>query len=133
MTTWFYSRKGALTLSMIALLSLLARSYYDTRYILVEEFSPLVPGMDTLWILAFTVIVGGNMVVLLAAAGNLRGAWIALLIYNLIIGLGFGAGYLSAATINPLALIIITTNLIAGVLAAGAVVLRLRGSTVLSS
>lgn len=132
MTTWFSSRKGAITLSVIALLSLLARSYYDTRYILVEEYSPLVPGMDTLWIIGFTVIVGSNVVVLLAAVGNSRRAWIALLIYNLLIGLGFGAAYLSAAMNNPLAFVIITSNLIAGILAAVAVVFQLRGSMVLS-
>lgn len=127
MTTWFSSRKGALTLSAIALLSLLARSYYDTRFILVEEFSPLIPGMDALWILGFTAIVGGNIVVILAATGsNIRRAWIALLVYNLVIGLGFGAAYLLAVTDDALGLIIITTNLVVGVLAALAVVLRLR-------
>lgn len=133
MTTRFSSRKGAISLSTMALLSLLARSYYDTRFILVEEYSPLVPRMDTLWILGFTFIVGGNMVVLLAAAGNSQRAWIALLVYNLLIGLGFGAAYLSAATNDPLALFIITANLIVGVLAAVAVVFQLRKSTVLSS
>lgn len=127
MTIWFSSRKGALTLSAIALLSLLARSYYDTRFILVEEFSPLIPGMDALWILGFTAIVGGNIVVILAATGsNIRRAWIALLVYNLVIGLGFGAAYLLAVTDDALGLIIITTNLVVGVLAALAVVLRLR-------
>lgn len=127
MTTWFSSRKGALTLSAIALLSLLARSYYDTRFILVEEYSPLIPGMDALWILGFTAIVGGNMLVLLAATGNkIRRAWIELLVYNLVIGLGFGAAYLLAVKDDALGLIIITTNLVVGVLAALAVVLRLR-------
>jgi hypothetical protein len=126
MTIWISSRKGAITLSLIALLSLLARSYYDTRFILVEEFSSFIPGMDTLWIIIFTVIVGGNMIVLLAAAGNSRRAWIALLVYNLLIGLGFGAGYLSAAAKDPLTFIILTSNLIAGVLAALAVGLQLR-------
>lgn len=133
MTIWFRSGKGAITLSLIALLSLLARSYYDTRYILVEEFSSLISGMDTLWIIIFTVIVGGNIVVLLAAAGNSRRAWFALLFYNLLIGLGFGAAYLSAATNDPLLFVIITANLVAGVLAAVAVAFRLRGSAVLSS
>jgi hypothetical protein len=126
MTTWFSSRKGAITLSLIALISLLARSYYDIRYILVEEFSSLAPGMDVLWIVSFTVIVGGNMAVLLAATGNSRGAWIGLLVYNLVIGLGSGAASLVAFTSNNFELVIFTASLIAGVLAAIAVGLQLR-------
>lgn len=126
MTSWLTSGKGVLTLSLIALLTLLARSYYDTRYILVNEYSSMAPSMDSLWILGFTVIVGGNVAVLLAATGNSRAALYGLLVYNLVIGLGFGAASLVAFTSNGLELVIFTASLIAGVLAAVLVGYRLR-------
>jgi hypothetical protein len=132
MNNWFTSRKGALTLSLIALLTLLARSYYDTRFILVEEFSPLAPGIDTWWIIAYTAIVGGNMAILLAASSNGRGAWIALLVYNLVTGLGSGAGSLVAYTSNTLELVIFTASLITGVPAALSVGFQLRRGRVAS-
>jgi hypothetical protein len=133
MNNWFTSRQGALTLSLIALLTLLARSYYDMRFILTEEFSPLAPGtkppalgMDTWWIIGFTIIVGSNMAVLLAATGGGRGSWIALMVYNLITGLGSGAASLVVYTSNTLELVIFTVCLIAGVLAALSVGFHMR-------
>jgi hypothetical protein len=126
MKTWLTSRNGALILSFAALLTLLARSYYDTRFILTEEFSPLMPGMDTIWIFAFTAIVGINMAFLLAAAVNGdRGAWIGLLVFNLLTGLGAGAGSLLAYTSNTLEFVIFTASLAIGILAAVAVVPQL--------
>jgi hypothetical protein len=124
--TWLNSRRGALTLSFFACLSLLARSYYDIRYILVDEFSQLAPQMDVLWFLAFTAIIGGNIAALLVATENRRGGWIALMIFNLIIGLGSGAASLVAYTSNTLELVIFTANLITGTLATYAVGWRLR-------
>jgi hypothetical protein len=130
MNNWLTSRQGAITLSLLALLSLLARSYYDTRYILTEEFSPLAPWMDTSWIFFFTVIVGANMAVLLAATGDRRGAWIALFIFNLVTGLGLGAASLWAYTSNTLELVVFIASLITGLVAALAVGLRLwRGTS----
>lgn len=120
MKAWFTSKRGALALSLIALLTLLARSYYDTRFILTEEYSPMAPGMDALWILGFTAIAGGNVLALVAAAGNSRAGWITLLIYNLVTGLGFGAASLAAYTKEPLAVAIFSASLVAGVLAAAA-------------
>lgn len=128
MKSWFASRNIALALSLLALLSLLARSYYDTRFILVEEFSPLMPGMDILWILGYTVIVGGYMTLLLASTSNRQGVWIALFTFNLVIGLGFGAASLLAYTNNLLEFVIFTTSLITGLLAALAVGLQFRQS-----
>jgi hypothetical protein len=49
-----------------------------------------------------------------------------LLVYNLVIGLGFGAASLVAYTNNTLELVIFTASLIAGVFAAIAVGFRLR-------
>lgn len=132
MKTWFTSRNGALILSLIALLTLLARSYYDTRFILVEEYSSLAPGMDTWWIIGFTAIVGSNMAILLAATSDRRGAWIALMVYNLLTGLGWGAASLIAFTSNTLELVIFTTSLIAGILSAVAVGFQLRTGQVAS-
>ncbi|MEJ2265510.1 MAG: hypothetical protein P8X95_18875 [Anaerolineales bacterium] len=132
MNTWFTSRKGALTLSLIALLTLLARSYYDTRFILTEEFSPLAPGMDTWGIIGYTAIVGGNIAILLAATGNSRAAWIALLVYNLFTGLGMGAGSLVVYLSNTLELVIFTASLITGVPAALSVGFQLRRGRVAS-
>lgn len=126
MTSWFKSHGGVSTLSLIALITLLARSYYDTRYILVEEYSSMAPEMDTLWIIGFTLIVGGYAIVLFETAKRAVGPWmIALLIYNLLIGLGFGAAYLLKPPDDDLAVIIITANLVAGLLAAAAIGFRL--------
>jgi hypothetical protein len=119
MKTWLTSRNGALVLSLIALLSLLARSYYDIRFILTEEYSPLMPGMDTIWIFGFTAFVGLNLAFLLAAAANgSRGAWMGLFAFNLLTGLGGGAGSLLAFTSNTLELVIFTASLVTGLLAA---------------
>jgi hypothetical protein len=126
MNNWFTSRNGGITFSFLALLSLLARSYYDTRFILTEEYSPLAPGMDSIWIFVFTVFVGANIAVLLwAATTNRRGAWIALLAFNLLTGLGWGAASLLVFTSNTLELVIFTASLITGILAAIAVGLLL--------
>ena len=127
MKTWFTSPKGALTLSLIAMLSLLARSFFDTRFVLVGDYSRLAPGMDTLWIIVSTAIVGGNIVALLAAAGNRQGAWIALLVYNLFTA-AIGAAYLHEAINNTFPLVIYSANLVTGALAAVAVGVQLWGS-----
>jgi hypothetical protein len=126
MKSWLTSRNGALVMSLIALLSLLARSYYDVRFILTEEFSPLMPGMDTLWIFGFTAFVGLNIAFLLAATANgSRGAWIGLFAYNLLTGLGGGLGSLLVFTSNTLELVIFTASLVAGSLAVVSVGSRL--------
>jgi hypothetical protein len=126
MKTWLTSRNGALVLSFTALLSLLARSYYDVRFILTEEYSQLIPGMDTLWIFGFTAFVGLNIAFLLAAAANgSRGAWIGLFAYNLLTGLGGGLGSLLVFTSNTLELVIFTASLVTGILAAVSVGSRL--------
>ncbi|MDT8307817.1 MAG: hypothetical protein RRC07_17920 [Anaerolineae bacterium] len=126
MMNWIRSSRGALALSFAALLSLLARSYYDIRYILTEEYSQLSPQMDVLWFLGFTAIVGANVAALLAAGDDRRGGWIALLAFNLAIGLGCGIGSLLAFTSSVLELLIFTASLITGILAAVAVGLQLR-------
>lgn len=126
MKTWFTSQNGAITLSSFALFSLLARSYYDTRFILVEEYSPLAPGMDTLWIFGFTAILGANIALLLAATRAGRGVWKALFAFNAAIGLGCGAASLLAFTSSTLELVLFTASLITGILAAVSVGFQLR-------
>lgn len=126
MKIWLTSRNGALVLSFTALLSLLARSYYDVRFILTEEYSPLMPEMDTLWIIGLTVFIGLNVAFLLVATANgNRGAWIGLFAFNLLTGLGSGAGSLLVFTSNTLELVLFLTCLFTGSLAAVSVGTRL--------
>ena len=127
MKNWLASRNGAIVLSLIALLTLLARSYYDVRFILTEEYSSLAPWMDVLWIYGFTAFLGLNMLaLLLAASGDGRGAWVTLLVFNLITGLGSGVASLLVFTSSTLEFVIFTSCLIAGLLAALAVGFRLQ-------
>lgn len=64
----FPNRTWAIWLGFSSVLSMLLRSYYDIRYIHVEEFSGLMPGMDMFWFLGFMLVVGGHMAALVAAA-----------------------------------------------------------------
>jgi hypothetical protein len=126
MNKWFRSRNGALILSLLAAVSLLARSYYDIRFILVEEFSALWSGMDALWIACFTLIIGLNMAFLVGAARDRRGSWIGLLVFNLVTGLGSGAASLVVYLSNTFELVVFSLCLVSGLLAASSVGLLLR-------
>lgn len=126
MKTWFISLNGAITLSMIALFSLLARSYADTRYILVEDFGSLGMGIVVLWIIGYTAIIGGWIWSLVAAAKGSRRALVILLVYALLTALWFGAGSLVQYASVPAEYIIFSLSLITGVLATLSVSLQLR-------
>ncbi len=132
MNTWLKSRNGAITLSVIALLSMLGRTFLDYRYVFAEEFpsGPGSVGLGTLFYLAFA---GVWIWALLAAAGGSRGAWIALLVLALVTGLGLGAASILAfwppmQSATPLGEIALLSNLLFGMLAAPAAWLQFRQS-----
>ncbi|MBI3738690.1 MAG: hypothetical protein HY258_06560 [Chloroflexi bacterium] len=57
MKTWFTSLNGAITLSAVALLSMLARTFLDFQFVF-NEFAP-GPGQAGLAIVVMTAIFGG--------------------------------------------------------------------------
>jgi uncharacterized YccA/Bax inhibitor family protein len=126
MKTWYTSPSGAITLSLVALLTLLVRSYLDTRYILVEDFGSLGTGFVALWILVYAAIIGGWMWALLAATADRQGAWITLLGFALMTGLGFGAASLLAFANFAVEFVLFGASLVAGLFASAAVGLQLR-------
>ncbi len=125
MKTWFTSSDGAITLSLLALLGLLVRSYADTRYILVEDFNSLGSGFVVLWIFGYTAIIGGWIWALLAASYRRRGGWIALFIFTLLTALIFGAASLLVFANFTVEFVLFGANLITGTLASIAVGLQL--------
>jgi uncharacterized YccA/Bax inhibitor family protein len=104
----------------------LGRSYFDTRYILVEDFGSLGTGFVALWILGYTAIIGGWMWALLAATSDRPGAWITLLGFALLTGLGFGAASLLAFANFAAEFVLFGASLVAGALASVAVGLQLQ-------
>jgi hypothetical protein len=70
MKTWFTSLKGAITLSVIAMLSFIAYAFLVSRYVL-EQLTPGRFAAETT--LVVIAIVGGWIWGLLAAAGDSRG------------------------------------------------------------
>lgn len=122
MFEWFSSLDGVLTLSILALLSLLARTFMDFRYVFPEDMADL-DVRATGWVIFFySLIFGGWIWALLGSAGGSNPALIVNLVFNLLTGLGAGlASYIffrpfcSAA--RPVADISIAANLIFGLLA----------------
>jgi len=126
MNGWFRKIKGVLWLSFIALLSLLARSYVDTAFILAEDYSKFGAGFTVVWVLGFTAISGGWVWALVAAAGGNRKSLTVLLVYALVCALGFGAGSLIAYVSYPIEYLIFGANLVTGAVAATSVFQHLR-------
>ena len=130
MITRFRSPAGSIALCYVALLTLLVRSYTDTRYILVEDFSALGPGFVGIWIIGYAALIGGWVWALLrAATGDGRGAWAAMLGFGLLTGLGFGAASLLAYANFRVELLVYGANLIAGIAASAASGTQLRRTT----
>ncbi|MGD2206925.1 MAG: hypothetical protein PVH17_09110 [Anaerolineae bacterium] len=130
MNTWLKSMNGALTLSVLALLSLLGRTFLDYRYVFAEDFPSYGPGSVGLATLFFVAFAGGWIWALLAAADGRRGAWIALLVFALLTGLGLGAASILAfwppmQSATPLGEISLLSSLLFGLLAALAAWLQL--------
>ena len=127
MITRLRSPAGCIAVSYVALATLLVRSYTDTRYILVEDFSALGPGFVGIWIIGYTTLICGWVWALLrAATGDGRGAWTALFGLGLLTGIGFGAASLLAYANFRLELLVFGANLITGVAASVASGIQLR-------
>jgi len=133
MSTWFMSRNGAITLSVVAFLTGLARLMLDARF--VSEFANFMgdqPGQVAMVMLVYIVFFGGWIWALLAAVRGGRGGLIGALVFSLLLALGEGLTALlvfcptPCPTISPLGDIIIWANLISGLVAAAALGLQLR-------
>lgn len=127
MITRLRSPTGSIALSYVALITLLVRSYTDTRYILVQDFSDLGPGFVGIWITGYAALIGGWVWALLrAATADGRGTWTALLGFGLLTGLGFGAASLLAYANFGVELLVYGANLIMGIGASWASGVQLR-------
>ena len=126
--TWVRSSNGAVVLSFVALLSLLARSCADTGFIMSEYTGYFGTWFTLPWIVGWTAIAGGwTWALMKAAEGGSRGVWITLFAYALITALGLGAASLVAFP-NFVVISTFWFNLVAGLLAAIAAGLQLWGA-----
>ena len=130
--TWLSSLNGAIAVSIIALMSLVGRSFLDARFVLTEDMPNASKAMVGGWALFTMVLVGGWVWAIVAVAQGSRGGLIAALAIALFTGLLAGAASLIAfrpimPSAKPLGEIVIWSNLVFGLLAALAVGLRLRG------
>jgi len=130
--TWLSSLAGAITLSVLALMSLVGRSFLDARYVLTEDMPNASKAAVAGWALFLMALVGGWVWALVAAAQGSRGGLIAALGLALFSGLLAGAASLIAfrpimPSAKPLGEIAIWSNLVTGVLAAISVAFRLWG------
>jgi hypothetical protein len=122
MIDWFISLDGVLTISILALLSLLARTFMDFRYVFPEDMANL-DTRATGWVIFFySLIFGGWIWALLGSAGGSNPAMIVNLVFNALTGLGGGlASYIFfrpfCRAARPVADISIAANLILGLLA----------------
>jgi len=123
---WFRSLSGVLFLSYLALLSLLIRSFTDTRYILVEDFSELGEGFVILWIIVFTLIIGGWIWSLVAAAMQSTRALNVLVVYAGVCALWFGLGSLIQYADHVVEFFIFGGSLVTGSLATASISLHLK-------
>jgi hypothetical protein len=87
MKNWFLSLHGAITLSVIALLTLLGRLFLDWRY---ESHLLGAPGsiLETFYVLLFLAFAGGWVWAMLAAIRGIRRGLIACLILALLLNVG---------------------------------------------
>ncbi|MBI2862465.1 MAG: hypothetical protein HYX89_06575 [Chloroflexi bacterium] len=133
MISWFTSLNGAITLSLVALLTFVGRTFVDYQYVYPEFFPS--PGQALVSITINVALVGGWIWALLAVASGKRGGLIAVLLFALLLSVGFGVATLVAfcpspcPTAWPLGEVANWINLIAGVVAAVAVGLQLRASS----
>jgi len=131
MKNWLTSLSGTITLSVIALLTFLGRTFLDWRY----QYPQSDPGgnWDTLTALIYMLLIGGGLWSLLAASRGRRGGLISLLIAVLLLDVGFAlvtyfifcppwtgcVGWPNAWPWN-------WSNLISGIIAATAISFQLR-------
>ena len=130
MKTWFTSLNGAIALSTIALLSLLARTFVDFQFVFTEFASS--PGQAALAVLIMTALFGSWFWGLLVAVRGSRRGLMVVLILTLLLPFGEGIATLISfcpspcPTAWPLMEIANWSNVILGLVAALAVGLHLR-------
>lgn len=125
MFAWFTSLNGAITLSLIAFLTMMARlTFLDALY--VPEIRTMLPENQPVTIavvmVVFMVFVGSWLGFLLAAARGSRTGLIASLIYCLFVALGGGLLTLlflcpAGCAAPPIGNIIVWANLVTGLVA----------------
>jgi len=125
---WFRSSDGVVLLSFLALLSLLFRSYTDTAYILPGDYSGFGTNFSILWFFGYTAILGGWIWALVVAGKDSRGGLITLLVYSIIVALGFGAISLLVFISYPVEILIYGLNLLFGSIAFVSILFRLRAA-----
>jgi hypothetical protein len=129
MKNWFTSLNGAITLSVIALLTEMWRAFFDFQQVYSSYLQG--PGMIFLGTLIYTLLFAGWAWALIGAARGSRGGLIAALAINVLFLLVIPVGTLVAycpspcASLWPIAEIGNWINLISGLLAAGAAALQL--------
>ncbi len=131
MWTWFTSLNGAITLSIFAFLTMMARiTFLDAMF--VPEIRIMLPedrpASIVLMMLVYMVFVGGWVWSLLAATRGSRTGLIVSLIYCLFVALG--GGLLTLLFLCPAAWpvgnLIVWANLISGLVASFALGIQLR-------
>lgn len=133
MKSWFTSLNGALTLSVIALVTELWRAFFDFQNVYPNYLQG--PGMILLGTLIYTLLFAGWAWALMSAARGSRSGWIAALIINALFWLIVPFATLIAycpspcASVWPVAEIGNWIDLITGLLAATAVVVQLTRKT----
>jgi hypothetical protein len=135
MKAWFTSLNVAITLSVVALLTILARiTFLDALFVseFRKGFSEDQPWPIALSMLGYMAFVGGWIWALLAAKRGSRGGMIVALVFSLLVALGGGLLTLlvfcptPCPTISPLSDIVIWAQLIVGLAASAALGLQLR-------
>ncbi|MBI1259501.1 MAG: hypothetical protein GC204_18695 [Chloroflexi bacterium] len=133
MRRWFMSLNGAVTLGILAFVTLIARlTFLDALY--VPEFSAFLPESQpatiALTMLVYMVLVGGWVWALLAAAQGSRGGLIVSLLFSLLTA--FGGGLFTLMTLCPNGCAappvgngIVWANLISGLAASIALIFQL--------
>jgi len=123
---WIRSSNGVVVSSLLAMLSLLFRSYMDTAYILPGDYSGFGTNFSILWFFGYTAILGGWIWALVAAGKDSRGGLITLLIYSIVVALVFGVLSLLIFVSYPVEIPIYGSNLLFGSIAFVSVLFRLR-------
>jgi hypothetical protein len=130
MMKWFTSLDGTITLTAIALLSLIGRTFVDFQFVYPEFASGAL--MAGLSVLSMVALFGGFLWGLLAATRGSRGGLIACLIFTVLLSLGGGIGTLVSLcpspcqTAWPVMEIANWSNLLTGALAVSAQIIQLR-------
>ena len=129
MKTWFTSLNGAITLSAIALLVFMGRTFVDFQFVF-NSFAA-TPGMAALTTVVYMALFGGWLWGLLAAVHGSRRGLIAALVFGLLLPVLTGIGTLLAFCPSPcrtaggLMEIANWLNLVTGAIAAVAIGLHL--------